>query len=108
MASIVVTGLGILILALRVEADDMADHTPSPVDDPDGILRRTGLTEAQAAGRACVSSNCTTPMSALTHEEQRTVRITGVLRVIPVKRCTPCALELQGMTVITDSSQGTA
>lgn len=74
----------------------------------DPLLQQTRLTEKQAAGHACISIECETPDAALTVDEQLTVRVDGVIRVLPVRRCTPCSLALQGMTVIVDSSRGDA
>lgn len=71
-----------------------------PRAETDPLLRQTRLTEAQAAGEACISLQCETPDAALTVEEQLTVRVNGVLRVLPVRRCTPCALAQRGYVVI--------
>ncbi|GAA4989337.1 hypothetical protein [Kitasatospora paranensis] len=72
----------------------------------DPLLQQTHLTEAQAAGRACVSSTCETPGATLTVDEQLTVRVDGVVRVLPVRRCTPCSLKQRGYVVIASSDQG--
>lgn len=85
----------------------VTEHQQSATDSPDPLLQQTRLTEAQAAGRACISVACETPEAALTVDEQLTVRVDGVIRVLPVKRCTPCSLALQGMTVIVGSTPRT-
>lgn len=73
---------------------------PRPPVEVDPLLQQTRLTEAQAAGTACISLRCETPAAPLTVDEQLTVRVDGVIRVLPVRRCTPCALAQGGMTVI--------
>jgi hypothetical protein len=77
---------------------------PRPEADP--LLQQTRLSEAQAASQACISMACETPDAALTVDEQVTVRVDGVVRVLPVKRCTPCSLKLQGMRVIVGETGG--
>lgn len=71
---------------------------------PDRLLQQTQLTEGQASGRQCISFECETPNAALTVDEQLTVRVDGVIRVLPVRRCTPCSLAQRGITVIVGST----
>lgn len=72
----------------------------SLIKKADPLLRETRLSEGQAAGTACISFDCETPNAALTVDEQLTVRVDGVVRVLPVKRCGPCSHAQRGMTVI--------
>lgn len=74
--------------------------TVNLVKQTNPLLRQTRLTEGQAAGTACISVDCETPEAALTVDEQLTVRVDGVIRVLPVKRCGPCSHTQRGMTVI--------
>jgi hypothetical protein len=78
----------------------------SLIKQTDPLLRQMRLTEAQAAGRACISMHCETPDAEPTEDEQLTVRVEGVIRVLPVRRCRPCALKQGGYTVIVGESLG--